>query len=283
LLLTNNFATMAQKIIVDGLSIRINQADYISLTDIAKRSTDREPAQVLRSWLRNTGTINFLATWEKVHNPNFKPVQMDRFRETASDNRKKVSAQSFIKQTDAICLTSKSGRGGGTFAHQDVALNFCYWLSPEFQVYFLKEFQRLKEQEAKQLNIEWNIRRELAKVHYPMLKEAVLNQLPEQTNKAGFYLADEADLINELVFGMTAKQWRKKYPNLKGNMRDNATVEQLLLVSDLQIVDSLLIKWDCDKQLRIDILGKFANDLRVHFSESVAIQRVKEIQDRSLK
>ena len=116
-----------------------------------------------------------------------------------------------------------------------------------------------------------------------MLKEAVIEHLPTGKKKAGFYLADETDLINELVFGMTAQQWRKKYPNLKGNMRDNATVEQLLLVSDLQIVDALLIKWDCDKQLRTDILGKFANDLRIHFAESVAIQRVKEIQNRALK
>jgi len=272
-----------QKIIVDGTTIRINQEDYVSLTDIAKRSTDREPSQVIRGWLRNSGTVNFLATWEKVHNPSFKHVQMDRFREQASDNRRKISAQSFIEQTDAICMTSKSGRYGGTFAHSDIALNFCYWLSPEFQVYFLKEFQRLKEQEAKQLNIEWNIRRELAKAHYPMLKESVMENLPTGAKKPGFYLADEADLINQLVFGMTAQQFRAKYPSLKGNMRDNATVEQLLLVSDLQIVDSLLLKWQCDKPQRIEILEKFANDLRIHFSESVAVQRIQEIQNRALK
>ncbi len=272
-----------QKITVDGTIIRINQNNYVSITDIAKRSTNREPSQVIRGWLRNNGTINFLATWEKIHNPNFKPVQMDRFRETAADNRKKVSAQSFIEQTNATGMTSKSGRYGGTFAHSDIALNFCYWLSPEFQVYFLHEFQRLKSEEAKRLNIEWNIRRELAKVHYPMLKEAVIEHLPKEQKKAGFYLADEADLINQLVFGMTAQQWRAKYPNLKGNMRDNASVEQLLLISDLQIVDTLLIKWDCDKKLRTEILEKFASDLKRHFSESVAVQRVKEIQDRALK
>ena len=208
-----------KKITVDGTTIRINKDSYVSLTDIAKRSTDREPAQVIRGWLRNTNTINFLATWEEVHNSDFKPVQMDRFRKQASDNRKKISAQSFIEQTEAIGLTSKSGRYGGTFAHSDIALNFCYWLSPEFQVYFLKEFQRLKEDEAKRLNIEWNIRRELTKAHYPMLKEAVLNALPPEENKAGFYLADEADLINQIVFGMTAKQWKAKNPKTgKQNM-----------------------------------------------------------------
>jgi len=127
-----------KKITVDGTTIRINKDSYVSLTDIAKRSTDREPAQVIRGWLRNTNTINFLATWEEVHNSDFKPVQMDRFRKQASDNRKKISAQSFIEQTEAIGLTSKSGRYGGTFAHSDIALNFCYWLSPEFQFYSLK-------------------------------------------------------------------------------------------------------------------------------------------------
>lgn len=116
-----------------------------------------------------------------------------------------------------------------------------------------------------------------------MLKEAVLNNLPQETGKAGFYLADEADLINQLVFGMTAKQWRKKYPNLKGNMRDNATIEQLLLVTDLQVVDSLLLKWDWDKEMRMDLLEKFAQDLRRHFVDSVAVQRIKEIQDKALK
>ena len=273
-----------KKLTVDGTTIRINEENYVSLTDIAKRSTDREPAQVLRSWLRNTNTINFLATWEEVHNSDFKPVQMDRFRKQASDNRKKISAQSFIEQTEAIGLTSKSGRYGGTFAHSDIALNFCYWLSPEFQVYFLKEFQRLKEDEAKHLNLEWNIRRELAKAHYPMLKEAVINALPSQENKAGFYLADEANLINTIVFGMTAKEWRAKNPKTgRQNMRDFATLEQLLLVSDLQVVDSLLIKWDCDKELRIEMLEKFADDLRRHFQESSAMERIKAIQDRSLK
>ena len=185
-----------------------------------------------------------------------------------------------------MCIrdSSKSGRYGGTFAHSDIALNFCYRLSPEFQVYFLKEFQRLKEDEAKRLNIEWNIRRELTKAHYPMLKEAVLNALPPEENKAGFYLADEADLINQIVFGMTAKQWRaKNHKTGKQNMRDFATVEQLLLVSDLQVVDSLLIKWDCDKELRIEMLEKFADDLRRHFQESSAMERIKAIQDRSLK
>lgn len=272
-----------QKMTVDGLQISIDNDNYVSLTDIARRSSDREPSSLIQGWLRNQNTLLFLETWERVHNINFKPSQMAGFRLSATQNRNAISPQRYIKETEAIGITSKSGRYGGTFAHSDIALNFCYWLSPEFQVYFIQEFQRLKNEEAKRLNIEWNIRRELAKAHYPMLKEAVLNKLPTETGKAGFYLADEADLINQLVFGLTAQQWRAKYPNLKGNMRDNASIEQLLLVSDLQVVDSLLIKWDCDKQLRTELLEKFAHDLRRHFVDSAAVQRIKEIQHRSLK
>jgi len=273
-----------KKINVEGFKINVNAEGYISLTDLAKKTNPDSPATPIQRWLRNQSTLLFMETWEKVHNQNFNLDQMVQFRLYATENRNSITPKKYITQTNAMGLMSKSGRhGGGTFAHSDIAINFCYWLSPEFQVYFIQEFQRLKTEEAKQLNIEWNIRRELAKAHYPMLKEAVIQNLPAGKKKAGFYLADEADLINELVFGLTAKQWRKKYPDLKGNMRDNATVEQLLLVSDLQIVDSLLLKWDCDKQLRTDILEKFANDLRVHFSESMAVQRVKEIQDRALK
>ena len=273
-----------QRIKVQGINIQIlsdKEKDFICITDIAKNFEVGVAA--IESWMRNRNTIEFLGTWEEIHNPNFNSVGFDGIKANVGLNSFKVSAKKWIKETNAQGLKAKAGRYGGTFAHRDIALQFCYWLSPSFQLYLIEEFQRLKEQEAKTLNIEWNIRRELAKAHYPMLKEAVIQHLPTGKKKAGFYLADEADLINELVFGMTAKQWRKKYPNLKGNMRDNATVEQLLLVSDLQIVDSLLIKWDCDKKLRTEILEKFANDLRIHFSDSVAVQRVKEIQDRALK
>jgi len=277
--------TMAKKKIeVEGLSITINQDGYISLTDIAKRSTEVKPAFSITNWLRNQSTLSFLMEWEKFHNPDFNVGHIPYFKEMAGDNRKAVNPQRYIDEMQAIGITSKAGRYGGTFAHQDIALNFCYWLSPTFQVYLIKEFQRLKEDESQRLNLEWNIRRELAKAHYPLLKEAVLNSLPPEENKASFYLADEADLINKIVFGVTAKEWRAKNPNTGSqNMRDFATVEQLLLVSDLEVVDSLLIKWDCDKEMRTEILEKFAGDLRRHFKDSASVQRIKDIQDRSLK
>ena len=273
-----------KKLSVEGIDISIDTDGYISLTDIARQSTEVQPAQSIINWLRNQSTLSFLMVWEKLHNSNFNIGHIPNFKELAGDNRKAVTPKRYIKEMGAIGIVSKPGRYGGTYAHSDIALNFCYWLSPEFQVYFLKEFQRLKADEAKRLNLEWNIRRELAKAHYPMLKEAVINALPSQENKAGFYLADEADLINKIVFGMTAKEWRAKNPKTgRQNMRDFATIEQLLLVSDLQVVDSLLIKWDCDKDLRIEMLEKFAGDLRRHFQESSAMERIKAIQDRSLK
>jgi len=274
-----------KKLQVDGILVRIKQVDeeeYFCLTDIAKQ-VDAKSDMVIQNWMRNASTLEFLGEWEQLYNPLFLVEVFREYRGEAGTPRFVMTPKRWQTNTKAIGIFSKAGRGGGTYAHRDIALEFCSAISARFKLVLIKEFQRLKADEANRLNIEWNIRRELAKVHYPMLKEAVLQNLPAGKKKAGFYLADEADLINELVFGLTAKQWRKKYPNLKGNMRDNATVEQLLLVSDLQIVDSLLLKWDCDKQLRIDILGKFANDLRVHFSESVAVQRVKEIQDRALK
>lgn len=234
--------------------------------------------------MRNAVNIDFLKDWEMMYNAvSFKTVGYDRIRIRAGANTFTLSVKEWVKSTDAIGIYSKAGKYGGTYAHIDIAIQFATWLSPSFYLLVIKEFQRLKADEAKRLNIEWNIPRELAKAHYPMLKESVIQNLPTGKKKAGFYLADEADLINQLVFGMTAQQFRAKYPNLKGNMRDNATVEQLLLVSDLQIVDSLLLKWDCDKPLRTEILEKFANDLRSHFADSVAVQRVKEIQDRALK
>ena len=274
-----------KKITVDEVDISMftkDDRDYISLTDIDKKFDGN--GRHIENWMRNQNTIEYLATWESLYNPDFNSMQLHGIKEKVGLNRFLLSVSKWVKMTKAIGLLAKAGRYGGTFAHPDIAFHFCLWLSPSFQLFITKEYQRLKADEARRLNIEWNLRRELSKAHYPMLKEAVINALPTQESKAGFYLADEADLINQIVFGMTAKQWRAKNPKTgKQNMRDFATVEQLLLVSDLEVVDSLLIKWECDKELRTDILEKFAGDLRRHFQESSAMERIKAIQDRSLK
>ena len=275
-----------KKIHVDGLQIsikRIEEEDFFSLTDIAKQ-VDAKSDMVIQNWMRTAGTLDFLSEWEQLYNDQFLLEDFRQIRSQAGTPRFVMTPKRWKEKTKAIGLFSKAGRGGGTYAHQDIAFEFCSAISARFKLILIKEFQRLKEEEARRLNVEWNIRRELAKAHYPMLKEAVLNNLPPQVNKAGFYLADEANLINQIVFGMTAKEFRAKTPTAgKANLRDFATVEQLLLVSDLEVVDSLLLKWGCDKEQRTELLEKFANDLRRHFQESSAMQRIRAIQDRSLK
>lgn len=275
-----------KKIDVEGIPVRVKQIetkDYFCLTDIAKQ-VDTKSDMVIQNWMRNATTLEFLGEWEQLYNADFLVAAFKKYRSQAGTPSFVMTPKRWVANTKAVGIFSKAGRGGGTYAQQDIALEFCSAISARFKLVLIKEFQRLKEYEAKELNIEWNLRRELAKAHYPLLKEAVLNHLPRQENKVGFYLADEADLINKIVFGLTAKQWRAQNPNTgKANMRDFATVEQLLLVSDLEVVDSLLIKWECDKQLRTDLLEKFALDLRRHFQDSASVQRIKEVQGRALK
>jgi len=274
-----------KKIKVDGLQIRIkefNTEEYFSLTDIAKQ-VDTKSDMVIQNWMRNAGTLDFLAEWEQLYNPDFLITSFREIRGQAGTPRFVMTPKRWAENTQAKGVFSKPGRGGGTFAHKDIAFEFCSSISARFKLVLIKEFQRLKEEEALRLNYEWNIRRELAKAHYPLLKESIIDQLPSNTNKAGFYIADAADMINEIVFGMTAKKWRTKNPSLKGNMRDHATIEQLLLISDIQLIDSRLIKWGCDKDMRIDLLSSFVKDLRRHYASSKPVKRIKSIVDKSMK
>ena len=166
-----------QKLTVDGLTIAIDKQGYISITDIAKRSTNYKPAESIRNWIRNNDTINFLEIWETLHNENFKVGAMTEFRKSAANRTLRIGAQTLVEKTNAIGLVSKSGRYGGTYAHSDIALNFCYWLSPQFQVYFLKEFQRLKNDEAVRLGLQFDLRRELTKTNYSLQTDAIKQRL----------------------------------------------------------------------------------------------------------
>ncbi len=273
------------KLVVEGTSITINKEGFISLTDIAKRSSDREPNQVIRSWLRNQGTINYLEAWETVHNVNFKHGQMDMFRKQASNNRAKISAQLYIEETQAKGLTSKSGRYGGTFAHSDIALNFCYWLSPEFQVYFLKEFQRLKSEEARMLGLEFDLRREISKANYPFQTEAIdtyiVSPKMNKLDKKNIY-SSEADLLNKVLFGCTAKEWKKQNISKKGNIRDHATIEELMILANLEFLNGKLIQWDCDQELRAKMLADTVKEQLTLYKKSKAVKRIKEKEQRRL-
>lgn len=200
--------------------------------------------------------------------------------EMFTNNRAAVSPQRWIDEVGAIGLVQKAGRGGGTYAHSDIALNFCYWLSPEFQIYFIKEFQRLKEREALGLGTQWTVRCEITKANYPLVTRAIRdNLIPRKlprSSRGGVY-ASEADILNMAVFGKTAKQWKLSNPGAKGNIRDdeNTDIVDLLILSNLQVLDASLIGWGCDQEQRIEILTEKAREQRDILSKTAAVKRIK--------
>lgn len=249
------------KIHVQGFDIKwveIEEQDYISLTDIIKKFGDDN---ILYNWIRNRNTIEFLGTWETLYNKDFKPVEFDRFRMNAGLNSFSMSPKKWIEATGAIGLLSKAGRYGGTYAHKDIAFEFCSWVSPVFKLYLIKEFQRLKEDENRGLELEWNVKRTLAKVNYRIHTDAIkTNLIPKKLEgrKVGLVYATEADMLNLALFGMTAKQWRIDSPNVKGNMRDFASTEQLLVLANLENLNAEFIRIGLDREERLDRLNEIA-------------------------
>lgn len=252
-----------QKLMVEGAEINlleVNESDYFSITDIVKKVGDD---QVLYRWMRNRNTLEYLGLWEQMHNPDFNPTEFDRFRFESGLNTFSMSPKKWIEGTNATGMFSKSGRhGGGTYAHKDIALEFCSWISPVLRLYIVKEFDRLKEEEAKRHDLEWDVKRIMAKSSYPIHTEAVREHLIppklKYTKGEGLYFASEADLLNVAIFGITAKQWRLQNPEAKGNIRDNATHEQLLVLSILQGLNAKLMEWGSDKEQRLELLNKAA-------------------------
>src|ERR1035437_6492227 len=223
---------------VKGTEIAIYQgdgSDYISLTDIARHKDAAHTDDIIKNWLRNRNTIELLGFWETIYNPNFKPLEFEGFRKQAGLNSFVMTPKKWIETTNAIGITSKSGRYGGTFAHRDIALEFASWISIEFKLYLIKEFQRLKADENDRLKLEWNFQRILAKVNYHIHTDAIKeNLIPKELDKTkiGFVYANEADFLNVALFGITAKQWRDANPKTPGNIRDEATIEQLVVLSN---------------------------------------------------
>ena len=235
----------------DGVDISVvttvgSEDDYISLTDIAKHRNPEFPADVVKNWMRLRSTIEFLGLWEKLNNPDFNMVDFDQFKNDSGSNAFVMSPQKWIKCTHAIGLISKSGRyGGGTFAHKDIAFEFASWLSPEFKLYIIKDYQRLKEDEGHRLALDWNVKRILAGANYKIHTDAIKDSLipPELSPQQRRYVyADEADLLNVVLFGKTAKQWRSENPKAKGNIRDYATIEQLLVLTNLENLNAYLVR-----------------------------------------
>lgn len=235
--------------------------DFISLTDIARYKDSERTDYIIQNWLRNRNTIELPGFWEMLYNPNFKPIEFDGFRKQAGLNSFTLTAKQWIEKTNAIGIISKSGRYGGTFAHRDIALEFASWISIEFKLFLIKEFQRLKEDENSRLKLEWNLQRTLAKVNYHIHTDAIKeNLIPKELTKQeiNFVYANEADMLNMALFGMTAKQWRDANPKAEGNIRDAASIEQLVVLSNMESINAVLIHQGLPQNERLMQLNKIA-------------------------
>jgi hypothetical protein len=240
---------------------RITEEDFISLTDIARHRDKNRTDDLVRNWIRNRNTVEFLGIWEQIHNPDFKPVEFDGFRKQAGLNSFTLTPKQWIERTRAVGIVSRAGRYGGTFAHSDIAFEFASWISVEFKLYLIKEFQRLKESEQEQLG--WDIRRNLARINYRIHTDAIKQNLipleltPQQVN---FVYANEADVLNMALFGVTAKQWRDARPDKKGNIREFANGAQLVCLANMESLNALMINDGIPQGERLNRLNRMARE-----------------------
>jgi hypothetical protein len=257
---------MAKSIIltVEGTPIRLiseNNEEFISLTDIAKRASERTD-QIITNWLRTRSTIEFLGVWESLNNAHFNPLNFEGIKNQAGTPTFVLTVTDWVTSTNAVGIHAKAGRYGGTYAHKDIALEFCSWLSPAFRLYVIKEFQRLKTEESDVLKLEWNLKRLLSKVNYHIHTDAIKSHLipPRLQNKRleGMIYASEADLLNVALFGWTAKDWKVQNPDVKGNQRDNATAEQLLVLANLENLNAEFIHQGMKQPERLQRLNEIA-------------------------
>lgn len=261
----------------NGIDIGIYTQDFenefISLTDIARYKSD-DPAAVIQNWMRSRDVIEFLGIWEKLHNPDFKLLEFEEFRGQAGVNAFTMSPRKWIEATGAVGIVSKAGRYGGTFAHSDIAMSFATWVSPEFQLYIIKDYRRLKSDENSRLSPGWNLNREISKLNYRIHTDAIKeNLLPPELTQAQISsaYANEADMLNVVLFGRTAKQWRTEHPHEKGNMRDAATLSQLLVLANLESYNAVLIEQGKDQRERMELLRR------------LAVQQLQSLEKMSMK
>ena len=265
------------KINVEGSEISIiaiDNRDYISLTDMV-RNVENGVA-LIEKWLRNKNTIEFLGIWEEMYNANFNSTEFEGIKNEAGFNRFILSVKQWVNKTNSIGIVAKAGRYGGTYAHKDIAFEFASWVSPYFKLYLIKEFERLKEEEQKQLG--WDIKRNLAKINYKIHTDAIKNKLvPEKLSKEriNYIYASEADILNVALFGMTAKEWRENNPELKGNMRDYADISQLVCLSNLENLNAVFINEGMDATERIVKLNTIAIEQMRILTESERIKKLK--------
>lgn len=279
------------KIVVDNTSItvlRFKESDFISLTDIAKRKSD-EPSAVIGNWIRNRNTIEYLGIWETLYNPDFKLLEFEGFRNSSGDNAFTISPQKWIKSTEAIGIVSKSGRYGGTYAHSDIAFEFASWISPEFKLYIIKDYQRLKKDEAERKAIGWDEKRALSKINYHIHTDAVQKYLitDELTSiEKGYTFADEADMLNVALFGKKAREWRNEHPieTQKGeNIRDYASAEELIILVNMESQNAELIKEGLPQSERFAKLHEMARTQMQILLKNRTKEKLKNVNPNLLK
>ena len=265
------------KINVEGSEISIiaiDDKDYISLTDMVRNIENG--LALIEKWLRNKNTIEFLGIWEEMYNPDFNSLEFEGIKNEAGLNRFVLSVKQWVEKTNSIGIVAKAGRYGGTYAHKDIAFEFASWVSPYFKLYLIKEFERLKEEEQKKLG--WDIKRNLAKINYRIHTDAIKNNLiPEklQKEKINFIYANEADILNMALFGMTAKEWREENPNLKGNIRDYADISQLVCLSNLENLNAVFINKGMKQSDRLGKLNSIAIEQMKILSEAETVKKLK--------
>ncbi|MDR1033747.1 MAG: KilA-N domain-containing protein [Bifidobacteriaceae bacterium] len=275
------------KITAQGTEITVlshgTDDDFISLTDIARYKNKEEPNVVVANWLRNRNTLEFLGIWEHIHNPNFKPLEFEGFRKDAGLNAFTMSPMKWVNSTSAIGINVRAGRGGGTFAHKDIAFKFATWISVEFELYVIKDYQRLKADQNSKISLEWNVKRILSKVNYRIHTNAIRDNLmpPKLTPKQrSFVYADEADLLNIALFGQTATEWRRANPNKKGNIRDYATIEQLLVLANLENINALYIEKGMSQSERIVELNRLAYQQLEHLLTDNGVKDMRVLEQK---
>lgn len=278
-----------RKIHVENTDISVilspnGSADYICLTDMA-RYKNNEPSMVIANWMRNINTLEYLGVWEILNNPHFNSIEFEGFKTEAGHNAFTMSPKKWITATNAIGITTKSGRyGGGTYAHKDIAFSFGMWLSPTFQLYVVKEYQQLKEKESSLLSLQWDVKRILSKTNYLLhtdaIKNVIIPQLSVSKQKEGIIYADEADLLNIALFGCRAKDWAESNPDLvlQGkNIRDAASINQLVVLSNMEVLNSEMIKQGLDKMTRLNLLHRMAKEQLLALDKSNAEQRFRKL------
>ena len=256
--------------------IKQNETDYISLTDMT--STFKEGSSLIGKWITNKNTLEYLGVWEKINNQDFNYPEFEVIGQDAGTNRFMMSVGQWISRTKAIGMLVRAGRYGGTYSHKDIAFHFAMWLSPEFQIYLINEFQRLKNEENDRLKLGWDLQRTLAKVNYQIHTDAIKeNLIPKEitTQQNTLVYANEADLLNVAIFGSTAKNWRENNPNKNGNLRDYATLEQLVVLSNMESINALLIGQGLTQSDRLIQLNKVAITQMKSLLESNTIKRLK--------